>query len=88
VYKMLSRILRVRDAISTVLSKREYQKYRSMNLNDAEIRKIESLVKILEPFYFITEKVSGGKYATSSMIFPSCFYLYKRVSDSFLDSKL
>ncbi len=84
---MLTGILRLRAAISTVLSKKELHKHRNMDQNDHEIKKIKSVVKVLEPFYITTEKISGEKYAISSLILPSCYYLYNRVKKIYFLSR-
>ena len=52
-----------------------------------EIDLLEELVIVLEPFYEFTEKLSGSKYVTSSIIIPT-YFLLLRCLDSFYETSL
>ena len=58
----------------------EGYKHKNKNLTLEEQEQLRELIGVLEPFYEVTELLSGEKYCTQSLILPSQNYLYKAVS--------
>lgn len=80
-YKMLERLIKLNNYVSTVLDMNH--KYSDRKLTNEDIEKLTQIVAVLKPFYLVAEKLSGEKYFTRSHICSSIMKLY---SDSKIES--
>eukprot|EP00117_Sycon_ciliatum_P006073 scpid76706/ scgid9762/ Zinc finger BED domain-containing protein 1; Putative Ac-like transposable element; dREF homolog len=81
-YYMLSRLLKLRVALTAVLCDPDItpkRDDRNMLLKDREWDLAEQLMDLLGPFEMATTAVSGQKYATLSILMPICTHLYSEV---------
>ena len=85
-YLMLSRLVKLKDAVKRVLHLRENTNHLEKNLTDDEYKNMEELCSVLEPFFKSTEMLSGEKYCTQSLIWPTQCKLYKKVAHKKSDS--
>lgn len=76
-FLMIERILRTKTALSTVLL--GIAKAPS-TFSAEEINSLEELCELLRPFERATKKISGGKYATMSLVIPMIWQMSMEVS--------
>ena len=71
-YIMLQSVFDAHDSVKSVIySNSEIKKkYSHILLNSKETEVIEDLIELLQPFYQLTEKMSGTKYVTISTVLP------------------
>ena len=77
---MLSRLVKLKDAVKQVLHLRENTNHLEKNLTDDEYKNMEELCSVLEPFFKSTEMLSGEKCCTKSLIWPTQCKLHKKVA--------
>lgn len=77
-YLMIQRILATNDAIVTVLLSTTKA---PLPFTAEEINILKDVEKILSFFQQATEKISGGKYVTLSLIIPMAYGLYRKVEN-------
>ncbi|XP_041449950.1 zinc finger BED domain-containing protein 4-like [Drosophila obscura] len=77
-YLMIQRILATNDAISTVLLSTTKA---PLPFTAEEINILKDLEKILAFFQQASEKISGGKYVTISLIIPMAYGLYRKLEN-------
>jgi hypothetical protein len=75
-YKMLKRVVSLKDSIKRVLHQREGETHANKNLSDIEYTHINELCSVLKPFFSMTERLSAEKYPTASVIWPAQIYFY------------
>ena len=68
---MLDRVIRLYKSITRVLYIKGNEHHKDKNLKDSEIADLKEICNVLKPFSIITEKLSGEKYPTISIIVPS-----------------
>ena len=78
-YLMLERFLILNQSVTRVLHLKGNEKHLDKNLDEQEISDLAEVCKVLKPFFTITEKMSGEKYPTLSMILTSIEVLKKYV---------
>lgn len=76
---MLSRILRLSNAIKIVLNMPENTQFKQRLLTANELALVKELASVLYPFFHITQKLCGEKYTTRSIILPYLYTLKKAV---------
>ena len=77
--KMLNRTCRLNNKIQRVLMSDINKKHLHKNLAVTEITIVKILVYILHPFFVLSEKLSGSKFSTRSMILDSVKILYNTI---------
>ena len=76
---MIQRLVLLHKSVTRVLHTKENEQYLDKNLSDEEIIELKEVCEVLKCFYLITEKMSGEKYPTLSIILPSIEILKKTV---------
>lgn len=76
---MLERVIRLYKSITRVFYIKEHEQHKDKNLTESEIKDLKEICTVLNPFFLITEKLSGEKYPTISIILPSIELLKKSV---------
>ena len=77
---MIERVLLLSENIRRVLNLNGNEKYLGRFLTPNEIKDLADLIKVIKPFDVVTEKLSGEKFPTWSIIVPSMKMLYKNVN--------
>lgn len=81
-FLMIRSVLNAYDAVRVILNDSSNKEHRYLLLKDDEIELLEELLTVLEPFYDFTERLSGSKYVTCSIII-STYFLLVQCLDSF-----
>ena len=77
---MIERVLVLSENIRRVLNLNGNEKYLDRCLTNNEITDLGDLIRVIKPFDVVTEKLSGEKFPTRSIIVPSMKMLYKNVN--------
>ena len=86
---MFSRILEQQTAISAVLLGSAKPDIRKLMLSTSKLTKMKSLVKVLEPFQEVTQKLSGEQYPSLCLTEPILQALqHKYVKEDYDDTAL
>ncbi len=81
---MLHRIYRLKFATSKVLNSPDNSKHQSTNLSEEEYKILKEIIKVLKPFYQITQTLCAEKYVTISIVYPSIIQLRQEVLITYL----
>ena len=81
---MLARLVRLKEAAYSVFQKINHS---DLLLNQNEFKSVQLQVKVLKPFYQITQLLSGEKYASRSLILPARAFLFKMMQPSMQDEE-
>ena len=80
---MIKRVLTLHESVEKVLKKHENKKHADKILSLNEKLLLNELIAVLEPIFQITEKTSGQKYPTMSIILPAIEKLNQTVNCNF-----
>ena len=74
-FAMLDSIITNKDALVLISLKPENKTLKNLILNEDEFIFIDQICDILEPLSSLTDFLSGSKYATTSILYPSIYQL-------------